>query len=161
MMKFIFLGLSFFTTFSAYTVAEIALPKESSTLHSLPNHSANFLEVIVSLLVVVALIFIAAWIMKRIGYSGNSHHQSMKVKACLSLSAKEKLMVVQIGDEDVVIGVAPGFVGHIKTLEHPLNTYASSTSESSKKSMAFSTHTFATSFNRFLSGHQSVVDNKK
>jgi flagellar biogenesis protein FliO len=45
----------------------------------------------------------------------------MKVTACLPLTAKEKLMVVQIGDEQVVIGVAPGFVGHITSLKHSVD----------------------------------------
>jgi flagellar protein FliO/FliZ len=75
-----------------------------------------------ALFFVLMVILLLAWLSKRLGgpYVGKNH--VLMIKAALPLSAKEKLMIVQIGEEQVVIGVAPGFVGHIKTLDVPLVT---------------------------------------
>jgi len=97
-----------------------AASKEAEKQNTLSNHTASLGEVLLALMLIIALIFLLAWFMKRIGYAGVNHTSAMKIKACLPLSSKEKLLVIEIGDEQVVIGVAPGFVGHIKSLETPL-----------------------------------------
>lgn len=87
---------------------------------SLPNHSANIAQVLLYLFVVIVLIFVIVWLLKKIQYTQHGSHQYMKVKSCLPLSSKEKLLLVEIGEQQVVIGVAPGFVGHILSLNESL-----------------------------------------
>jgi flagellar biosynthetic protein FliO len=86
--------------------------------HQLTNYGASITEMLFYLLLVVGLIFFLAWLVKKMGYNNASQTHLMKVTACLPLTAKEKLMVVQIGDKHIVIGVAPGFVGHITSLNN-------------------------------------------
>ncbi|MFT6101787.1 MAG: flagellar protein FliO/FliZ [Candidatus Endobugula sp.] len=90
------------------------------TDRKLPNYGKDLAEMLFYLGLIVGLIFFLAWLVKKIGHNRLSQNQIMKVTACLPLSTKEKLMVVQIGDEQIVIGVAPGFVGHITSLKQPL-----------------------------------------
>lgn len=106
---------------SPYSMVETASSEgENST--SLSAQSGHLLEVAAALFFVLMVILLLAWLSKRLGgpYVGKNH--VLMIKAALPLSAKEKLMIVQIGEEQVVIGVAPGFVGHIKTLDVPLVT---------------------------------------
>ncbi len=71
--------------------------------------------------------------MKRIGYTGMPRNKVMNIQACLPLSSKERLLLVDIGGEQVVIGVAPGFVGHIKSLDKPLDIENPSSNSSLSK----------------------------
>lgn len=86
------------------------------------TYASKFSEVLLGLAFVVSLIFILSWLMKRVGYNTTANNsQLMKIKSCLPLSTKEKLMLIEVDGEHIIIGVAPGFVGHIKSLSAPIN----------------------------------------
>ncbi len=111
--------------FSSYSLSDIAqdtspIEKPVANFNTLPDHSANLTEVFFSLIFIVILIFFLAWVIKRIGYHPINNNQLMKVVATLPVTAKEKIVLVQVGEEQIVIGVAPGFVGNIKTLDKPI-----------------------------------------
>lgn len=117
-------GSLFTSSSSTTTVSPLLGANESGTvanLNTLSDHSSNLTEVFLSLFFVIALIFILAWVIKRIGYTPMGKNNVMKVNACLPLSSKEKLMLIQVGNEQILIGVAPGFIGNIKTLDTPVN----------------------------------------
>lgn len=116
-----------------------------------PSPSANVLEVFASLAIVIVVIFLLAWFIKRMGHMNMSKNHALQIKASLPLSTKEKLLVVQVGDEQIVIGVAPGFVGHIKTLDTPL------IKDDATSTITMSTDSFTHTMNRILKG--SFTDN--
>lgn len=126
-------------------------PKSTSASPALPNYGKNLAEMFLYLGLVVALIFLLAWFVKKMGSNHFSSTQLMKVTACLPLSTKEKLMVVQIGEEQVVIGVAPGFVGHITSLKNPLVPVDLSANEKTKNS-ASNSEAFSNLLARFQKG---------
>jgi len=107
--------------------------------HQLTNYGASITEMLFYLMLVVGLIFFLAWLVKKVGYNNASQNHLMKVTACLPLTTKEKLMVVQIGEEQIVIGVAPGFVGHITALKSPMDS--SDTDSIVNHSVISDTHT--------------------
>lgn len=82
----------------------------SSPVSSLP-------EVFLALLVTIGLILALAWFLKKVNQTRFSLQKNMQVKSVLPLSSKERLMVVQVGQEQLLIGVAPGSVNFLKTLE--------------------------------------------
>jgi flagellar protein FliO/FliZ len=126
-----------------------------ATASGIPSPSANLLEVVVSLAIVITVIFLLAWFIKRMGHINMSQNQVLQVKASLPLSTKEKLMIVQVGEEQIVIGVAPGFVGHIKTLETPL------VSNDHSSGMKISKDSFSNTMNKILSGSLNGTNTKK
>ena len=107
--------------------------------HQLTNYGASITEMLFYLMLVVGLIFFLAWLVKKVGYNNSSQNHLMKVTACLPLTTKEKLMVVKIGEEQIVIGVAPGFVGHITALKSPMDS--SDTDSIMNHSVISDTHT--------------------
>jgi len=74
------------------------------------------------LAVVIALIFILSFAVKRYGQVGPASAVPFKVLTSLALSQRERLVLVQIGEQQVVLGVAPGHVSQIMALEEPLIT---------------------------------------
>lgn len=129
-------------------VVNAPLVKTNSVPNTLPNYSSNLTEVILSLLLIIAIILILAWLLKRMGYANINQHQLMSIKSSLSLSNKEKLLLVQIGDEQVVIGMAPGSVNHIKTLEKPLNLDEGLSKKIAKQS-------FSQTFEKIIKGNKT------
>jgi len=86
--------------------------------HVMANMDAS--SMILSLLMVLALIFISAIVLKRFNLTQQSSNQ-LKVIASLSLGAKEKVVVVQIGEQQLVLGVCPQQISLLKNLDKPID----------------------------------------
>jgi flagellar protein FliO/FliZ len=125
--------LTFFTfqvgaeeNISAPTVAE---EKESSDLnqikpdtvevgrHVIGNIDAG--SMILSLLAVLIAIAIAAWILKKLQVGGISVN-GLKVVTSLSLGSKERLVVVQVGKKQLLLGVTAQQINILDTLVEPI-----------------------------------------
>ncbi len=85
-------------------------------------------SMITSLLAVLLLIVISAWVLKKFNLT-NQSVAGMKVIASLSLGTKEKLVVVQVADEQLLLAISQQQVSFIKTLDKPLEVSAASTAE--------------------------------
>ena len=78
--------------------------------------TGSILQMIAGLAVVLAAIGGAAWLARRVGYSGGQGARLMKVVAALPVGAKERVVVVEIGEQWLLLGVAPGRVSTLATL---------------------------------------------
>ena len=95
------------------------------------------------LLVVVALIFVLSFFAKRYGQLGSTSELKFKVLTSLALSQRERLVLVQIGDKQIVLGVAPGHVSQVMELEQPLVDEAAISSLPSGKVLGWTTRLLA------------------
>jgi len=86
--------------------------------HVMANMDAS--SMILSLLMVLALIIISALVLKRFNLTQQSSNQ-LKVVASLPLGAKERILVVQIGEEQLVLGVSSQQISLLKSLEKPID----------------------------------------
>ena len=79
----------------------------------------NSMSMIMSLLMVLAVIVISAMILKR--FQGVSQsHQGLKIVTSLHLGSKEKVVVVQAGDKQLLLGVTAQQITLLETLDEPL-----------------------------------------
>jgi len=69
------------------------------------------------LIIVLAVFFSCVWLMKKMGALPVNNKNAMKVIGGLSLGMREKLVLVQIGDKQLVLGVAPGKIDKLLVLE--------------------------------------------
>jgi len=79
---------------------------------------SNLIQVSVGLFVVIGLIVAIAWFTRRFGnlqVAGKGH---LRVVGGLTLGAKERVVLIQVGSEQIVLGVAPGRVEKIHVLEN-------------------------------------------
>ena len=95
------------------------------------------------LLVVVALIFVLSFFVKRYGQLGSTGEVKFKVLTSLALTQRERLVLVQIGDRQVVLGVAPGHVSQVMELDQPLVDEAAISKLPSGKALDWTTKLFA------------------
>jgi flagellar protein FliO/FliZ len=101
------------------SVADPLVVKQSPEVgkHVMANTDAT--SMILSLLMVLALIFISALVLKRFNFTQQQSGQ-LKVIASLSLGVKERLVVAQVGEQQLVLGVTPQQITLIKSLEEPI-----------------------------------------
>lgn len=94
-----------------------AAPAATSSAASAAVASAGSLtQVALVLLLVVGLIAGAAWLMKRLGMARGAGGTTIRVVSGVSLSNRERILVVEIADQWIVVGVAPGCINTLATL---------------------------------------------
>lgn len=69
------------------------------------------------LVIVLALFLACVWIMKKMGALPTNNKDGMRVVSGLSLGMREKLVLVQVGDKQLLLGVTPGRVEKLLVLE--------------------------------------------
>jgi len=85
--------------------------------HVMANMDAG--SMVLSLLMVLALIIISALVLKRFNLAQQNTKQ-LNVVASLSLGAKERLVVVQVAEQQLVLGVTAQQITLIDSLAEPL-----------------------------------------
>lgn len=75
---------------------------------------------LLSLLLVIGLIFLCAWLVKRISNMQHASNKQLRVVASVNVGAKERAVLVQVGDEQILLGVAQGQVNTLKTLDQAI-----------------------------------------
>ena len=91
------------------------------------------LQIIFSLALVVGLIFACAWVVRRTNGVKSFHANLMTVKSVLAVGPKEKIMIVQVGKEQLLISVCTGQITLLKTLDEIIEVENPKTSDFSEK----------------------------
>ena len=89
---------------------------EDKTLQSIQNDPMNggyLLQLILGLIVVIVCIVALSWLAKRMQRLQSSSEGRLKVIDGINMSARERVVLLQAGDKQILIGVA---AGHINTL---------------------------------------------
>ncbi len=80
----------------------------------------GLLQLLLGLLLVLAMIGVIAWLLRRFPFWNSTANGALKVIATLPVGQRERVMVIQVGDRQLLIGVSPGQVEMLHVLEHPL-----------------------------------------
>ena len=72
--------------------------------------SGNVLQVIFSLLLVLGAVVLVAWILKRINMPQQGAGSMLKVISGVAVGQRERIVLVEVNDTWLVVGVAPGQV---------------------------------------------------
>ncbi len=83
--------------------------------------SDSVISVVLSLLFVVAVIFMLAWVMRRMGMATLRPNSLLKTVSSLSVGQRERIVLVQVGEQQLLLGVAQGRVETLHVLETPLS----------------------------------------
>ena len=81
---------------------------------------AGMTGLMLNLLLVLAVIGVAGWLLSRGQRRLGGHADALKVVASRPLGSRERIMVVAVGDEHIVIGVTPQSINHLHTLAEPI-----------------------------------------
>jgi flagellar protein FliO/FliZ len=75
---------------------------------------------VTGLLIVLVSIVGLAWMMKRFGRLQSSAKGTLRIIDGMALSTRERIVLVQVGDTQVLLGVAPGRVEAVHVLDNPV-----------------------------------------
>lgn len=81
---------------------------------------SSIVQVVLSLIFVVVLIYAVAWYLRKMQFSAAMPGQRMQVVSALSVGARERVVLVQVGEEQVLLGVAPGRVNLLHRYSEPV-----------------------------------------
>jgi len=80
--------------------------------------SGGVLKALLALALVLVVVFAIAWVARRISPS-TMGASALKLQGGLSVGARERVMLVEVKDTWLVLGVAPGRVNLLHTLPRP------------------------------------------
>jgi len=100
------------------TVSASAYAADSPVYAAAPGASAagSLFQVFLGLIAVLVLIAGSAWVAKRFGVTRGSTSSILQVISSASVGARERVVVVEVGESWLVVGVAPGSVNALLTL---------------------------------------------
>ncbi|OWW18804.1 flagellar assembly protein FliO [Noviherbaspirillum denitrificans] len=105
-----------FLPFMTLLTAVPALAAEQAATAAPATSTGSMLQVVLGLAVVLALMAGAAWVLKRMGMAGAGGSSVAKVVGGVSVGNRERVMVVEVADQWIVVGVAPGRVTALSTM---------------------------------------------
>lgn len=95
-----------------------AAPPAAAT--AAPVGAGGLVSVTFALLVVLAAIFAVAWLARRVRGIGSRVGNAIDVLAEMPLGPKERAVLLKVGSEQILLGVAPGRVSALHVLREPV-----------------------------------------
>ena len=80
--------------------------------------SGNIANWSLGLVIVLAVFFFCVWGVRKLGGLTGNGAQQMRIVAGLSLGMREKIMLVQVGEKQLILGVTPGRIQTLHVLEN-------------------------------------------
>lgn len=94
-----------------------ALANEVPKAHQVTSQGAYLAQVLVGLLAVLAMIFIMGWVLKKLGQGTIGSNGNLKVVSSLSLGTREKIALIQVADQQLLVGITPNNIRTLKTFD--------------------------------------------
>ena len=92
-----------------------------------PLSVGSLMQLTLSLLVIVALIFALSWMLKRLRIAGPRGSGEIRILDELSLGPRERIVLVRVGESQVLVGVSAGGVVPLTPLAAPIALKATPT----------------------------------
>lgn len=82
--------------------------------------AGDLLQVVISLMFVVALIVLTAWFVRRFSGATLSRNGALRLLAGISVGQRERVVLVQAGEVQLLLGVAAGQVRTLHVFDKPV-----------------------------------------
>ena len=107
-MRFFFTGIALFGPVAA--MAQPAYPPPAAV------STGSLVQITFSLLMVLACIIAVAWLLKRMNLAQHSNGNLLKVIGSVAIGQRERVVLVEVDDTWLLIGVGPGQIRTLHTL---------------------------------------------
>ncbi len=118
---------SFITLFMLSSLSMAAeqlekIPLASKTLSSSPVSTGVLVETLLGLLLVLAVIAFLAWLLRKTNQFHTAANSDMHIISSLALGPRERAVLLQVGKEQVLVGVTSQQIHTLHVLAEPINT---------------------------------------
>lgn len=103
-------------TAAAPAAALPAMPPGAPMTMAPATSAGSLLQTIVALVFVLALLIGLAWFMKRYGPKAMGGNARMRVVSSLNLGGRERIVLIEVADQWIVVGASPGRVNALATM---------------------------------------------
>lgn len=93
-----------------------AMPPGAPMTMAPTSSSGSLLQTIFALMFVLALLIALAWAMKRYGPKALGGNSKMRVVSSLNLGGRERIVLIEVADQWIVVGASPGRINALATL---------------------------------------------
>lgn len=104
------------TTTTAPAITPMRPPPQVALPGASGSGAAGLLQTIFALLLVLGLLIGLAWVLKRYGPKPGGGLANLRVVGALNIGGRERIMVVEVGDQWIIVGAAPGRVNALHTM---------------------------------------------
>jgi flagellar protein FliO/FliZ len=97
--------------------AAASTPFAAPVAQSAPSTTGGTLRVTLAMILVLGAVMAAAWLARRLRGVSGAPTNGLEVLAQVSLGARERAVLIRVGERQVLIGVAPGNVRTLHVVE--------------------------------------------
>ena len=97
-------------------LAAFAAGSASAAEQAVPGATSSLLQVLLGLAIVLGLLAGTAWVIRHFGLARPSSASAVKVIGGASIGTRERIVLVEVADQWIVVGVAPGCVNALTTM---------------------------------------------
>ena len=94
-----------------------------------PLSGTNVVQMLVGLLFVLVMVIAVAWLLRRVGGVSMGGGGAMSIVGGMSMGARERVVLLQVGEEQILIGVSPGRIQKLHVLENPVDVQVKNVSD--------------------------------
>lgn len=120
-MKYSMAGLLLALPLSALAAEPVAQAAAAAPVVS-SGVGGQLTQLVLGLLLVVGLIFVLAWLMRRVQSIGPGNAQVIELVGSRALGPRDRLVLVQVGEEQILLGITPGRITPLHVLKTPVDT---------------------------------------
>ncbi|MGE8151635.1 flagellar biosynthetic protein FliO [Pseudomonas vancouverensis] len=119
------LGLALAAPFSVLAATEPAATASTAAPAVAPavnsGVAGQLTQLVFGLLLVIGLIFLLAWLLRRVQQAGPAGKgQVIDIIGSRALGPRDRLMLVQVGNEQILLGLSPGSITALHVLKEPV-----------------------------------------
>ncbi len=81
-----------------------------------PVSSTYLVKITLGLAFIVTLIFVLAWLAKKMQLAPGSGQQSIRVLSAISVGHRDRIALVEVGEDQILISLTPGRIQKLHTL---------------------------------------------
>jgi len=109
------------------TVAKTASSLNSAALNADPMSGGYLMQLVIGLFIVLLCIVVLAWFAKKMKHFNPLADGSLRVIGGLSMGSRERVALLQVGDQQLLIGISPGRINTLHVLDTPIEMANKST----------------------------------
>ncbi|MCX4216998.1 flagellar biosynthetic protein FliO [Pseudomonas sp. MCal1] len=120
-------GLALALPFSVLAAEPVATTAAAAAPAVNSGVAGQLTQLVLGLLLVLGLIFFLAWLLRRVQNAGPAGKgQVIELIGSRALGPRDRLMLVQVGNEQILLGLSPGTITALHVLKEPVDVPATS-----------------------------------
>lgn len=97
-------------------VSKTASSLSHNSLNANPMSGGYLAQLVIGLFIVLVLIVVLAWFAKKMNRFHSLTDDSLKIIGGLSMGSRERVVLLQVGEEQLLLGISPGRINTLHVL---------------------------------------------